>query len=62
MRFVQEKDIYPLRDSFFEGFPVKIPFEYGWLLEEEYGRTALTVTQYQQYACHSYASLESCFY
>jgi hypothetical protein len=44
----QEKDIYPLRTSFFEGLPVKIPFEYAWLLEEEYGRKALTVTQYEQ--------------
>ncbi|KAF7509766.1 hypothetical protein GJ744_007461 [Endocarpon pusillum] len=44
-----EKDIYPLRDSFFEGFPVKVPFEYGWLLEEEYGRKALTVTQYEHH-------------
>ena len=43
-----ERDIFPLRDGFFEGFHVKIPFDYEWLLVEEYGRKALTLTSYEQ--------------
>ena len=46
---LQEKDLFPLRDSFFEGIHVKIPFDYAWLLEEEYGMKALTRTTYEQY-------------
>jgi hypothetical protein len=36
-----EDDIFPLRDSEFEGIPVKIPYSYAGLLEEEYGRNSL---------------------
>lgn len=43
----QEKDIFPLRDSFFEGIHVKIPYEYAALLAEEYGAKSLTVTEYE---------------
>lgn len=46
----QEKDLFPLRDSFFEDIHVKIPFEYAALLEEEYGKKALTLTTFEQYA------------
>lgn len=45
----QEKDIFPLRDSYFENIPVKIPYEYRWLLEEEYGKKSLTLTTFQKY-------------
>ncbi|GAB1192152.1 hypothetical protein APSETT444_001336 [Aspergillus pseudonomiae] len=34
--------------SRFEDFPVKIPFEYVKLLEEEYGSKALTATDFQE--------------
>lgn len=37
-----EEDLFPLRDSIFEGTPCKVPYEYSWLLEEEYGRDVLT--------------------
>ena len=37
-----ETDLFPLRDSMFEGIHVKIPFEYTWLLEEEYSKNVLT--------------------
>ena len=53
----QERDIFPLRDSFFEGFHVKIPFDYSWLLEEEYGRQALTLTTYEKYVFQSYGEI-----
>ncbi|GAD97148.1 mannosylphosphorylation protein (Mnn4), putative [Paecilomyces variotii No. 5] len=42
-----ETDIFPLRDSLFEGVIVKIPYEYTKLLEEEYGTKALTVTEFE---------------
>ncbi|KAF2093635.1 hypothetical protein NA57DRAFT_47802 [Rhizodiscina lignyota] len=42
-----EQDIFPLRTSTFEGAPVKIPFAYSELLQEEYGPTALTQTVFQ---------------
>ena len=45
----QEKDIFPLRDSFFESIQTKVPFEYAALLEEEYGPQALTMTMHEQY-------------
>ncbi|OKL59529.1 hypothetical protein UA08_05421 [Talaromyces atroroseus] len=33
----EENDIFPLRRSFFEGVPAKVPYEYTKLLAEEYG-------------------------
>ncbi|KAJ6190663.1 hypothetical protein N7519_000684, partial [Penicillium mononematosum] len=42
----EESDIFPLRDSLFEGVPVKIPYAYTYLLEEEYGPKALTRTSF----------------
>ena len=46
---IQEHDLFPLRDSQFEEKPVKIPYNYAWLLEEEYGRTSLTNTEFEGY-------------
>jgi hypothetical protein len=42
-----EGQIFPLRDGDFEGVPVKIPYAYSQLLEEEYGPSALTRTIYE---------------
>ena len=44
-----EQDIFPLRDSVFEGIRVKIPFEYSKLLVEEYGEQSLTNTDFLGY-------------
>ncbi len=44
---IQTNDVFPLRDSIFEDRPVKIPYNYAWLLEEEYGRAALVRTKHQ---------------
>jgi len=44
-----ERDIFPLRDSYFEGIHVKIPFEYSRLLAEEYGQKALTTTVFEKH-------------
>ncbi|KAJ5206850.1 LicD [Penicillium cf. griseofulvum] len=44
-----ESDIFPLRDSLFEGVPVKVPYAYTYILEEEYGPLALTRTTFNGY-------------
>ena len=40
-------DIYPLRETSFEGVPVKIPYAYVDILIEEYGADALSMVAYQ---------------
>ncbi|KAF2815806.1 putative mannosylphosphorylation protein [Mytilinidion resinicola] len=45
----EEAQIFPLRDSFFEGIPVKIPYAYAELLEEEYGTKALTRVNFEKH-------------
>ncbi|KAI9699243.1 MAG: hypothetical protein M1820_007215 [Bogoriella megaspora] len=42
-------EIYPLRESVFEGVPVKIPYAYSSLLVEEYGPGALTDTSFENH-------------
>lgn len=49
MHHYLEEDLFPLRDSVFEGTPCKVPYEYSWLLEEEYGRDVLTRTEIQSH-------------
>jgi phosphorylcholine metabolism protein LicD len=43
------KDIFPLRDSDFEGAPVKVPYAYSELLEAEYGPKSLTNKQFENH-------------
>ncbi|KAI5305653.1 hypothetical protein KEM56_003747 [Ascosphaera pollenicola] len=45
----QEDDLFPLRDSYFEGIPVKIPYAYNKLLIDEYGEKALTETHFEHH-------------
>ncbi|KAI4100969.1 MAG: hypothetical protein LQ339_005290 [Xanthoria mediterranea] len=42
----READLFPLRDSVFEDRPVKIPYNYAELLQQEYGRVSLTRTRF----------------
>ena len=42
----QRSDLFPLRDSIFEGRPVKIPYNYAGLLQDEYSKASLTRTKY----------------
>ncbi|KAL3478777.1 LicD family-domain-containing protein [Aspergillus californicus] len=42
-----ESDIFPLRNSYFEDVPAKIPYAYSKLLQDEYGAKALSNTKYQ---------------
>ena len=46
MGLVQIDDLFPLRDSLFEGQTVKIPYSYAKLLTVEYGKASLTKTKY----------------
>lgn len=48
MNLNQEREIFPLRESVFEGTPVKIPYDYTWLLEEEYKKESLTKTTFEK--------------
>ncbi|MDI1490236.1 MAG: mannosyltransferase [Ramalina farinacea] len=40
------KDLFPLRDSLFEGHSVKVPYNYAKMLSEDYGNKALTKTEF----------------
>jgi hypothetical protein len=41
------KDLYPMRESIFEGVPAKIPYAYDKILIDEYAEKALTLTEYE---------------
>ena len=47
-RGLQAHDIYPLRESVFEGQIVKVPHSFAKLLTKEYGKTSLTMTRYSK--------------
>lgn len=40
-------DLYPMRESTYEGVPAKIPYAYDKILMEEYRQKALVLTQYE---------------
>jgi hypothetical protein len=42
-------DLYPMRESIFEGVPAKIPYAYDKILIEEYQQKSLVVTEYEGY-------------
>jgi hypothetical protein len=44
----QDTYVFPLRDTYFEGAPAKIPFAYKELLESEYQKKALTLTEFEE--------------
>jgi phosphorylcholine metabolism protein LicD len=41
------KSIFPLRESEYEGRPVKVPYSYAELLEEDYGKKVMTKTRWE---------------
>ena len=41
------KDLYPLRDTEYEGVAAKVPAAYGTLLVEEYGQKSLIIGEYE---------------
>ncbi|KAM5343588.1 hypothetical protein ACJ41O_012125 [Fusarium nematophilum] len=42
----KDKYVFPLRDTTFEGFPVKIPYRYQEMLASEYGERALASMEF----------------
>jgi len=55
----QDKYIFPLLDTTFEGVPAKVPYRYRQMLESEYGKAAVSKTDYNGYVSRksTYASL-----
>lgn len=47
MHSYRMKDLYPMRETTFEGVPVRVPYAYDKLLVEEYQQKALTLTEYE---------------
>jgi hypothetical protein len=45
----QDKYIFPLLDTTFEGVPAKVPYRYQQMLESEYGKAAVSKTDYNGY-------------
>lgn len=41
------RDLYPMRESVYEGVPAKIPYAYDKILLEEYREKALVLTEYE---------------
>ena len=41
------KDLYPMRESVYEGVVAKIPYAYDKILMEEYNEKALVLTEYE---------------
>ncbi len=42
-------DLYPMRETVFEGVAAKVPYAYARLLTQEYTEKALVVTEYEGY-------------
>ena len=42
-------DLYPMRESIYEGVPAKIPYAYDKILTQEYQQKALVLTEYEGY-------------
>ena len=52
-------DLYPMRESMYEGVVAKVPYAYDRILAEEYQEKALVVTEYEGYAIPSPTPLAS---
>jgi hypothetical protein len=44
----QDTYVFPLRDTTFEGVPCKIPYRYQAMLQAEYGKSALSRTEFHE--------------
>jgi hypothetical protein len=55
----QESEIFPLRNSYFEDVPAKVPYAYTKLLVDEYGSKALSTTTYQGYVWRILLNLQA---
>lgn len=41
------RDLFPMRESTYEGVPVKIPYDYDKILMDEYQSKAMVLTEYE---------------
>lgn len=46
-------DLYPMRESIYEGVPAKIPYAYDKILTQEYQQKALVLTEYEGHSWDS---------
>lgn len=46
------RDLYPLRETVFEGVPALVPYSFDRILTHEYSGQALTKTFHAEYAIH----------
>lgn len=49
----QTSDLYPMRETMFEGVVAKVPYAYDKILKQEYKEKALVVTDFEGYATTS---------
>jgi LicD family len=47
----QLDDLYPLRETVFEGTKAKVPYKYQFILAAEYGRNCLVRANFSGYVC-----------
>jgi hypothetical protein len=47
-------DLYPMRETMFEGVVAKVPYAYDKILVQEYKEKALVVTDFEGYVCSCY--------
>ncbi|KAJ5084661.1 hypothetical protein NUU61_009240 [Penicillium alfredii] len=50
-------EIFPLRDSYFEDVPVKVPYAYTELLKREYGSKALAQTEFSDHRFNEHTKI-----
>lgn len=50
-------ELYPMRETMFEGVPAKVPYSYDKILVQEYQEKALVVTEFQGHAWNSQEKL-----
>lgn len=53
------QDLYPMRESLYEGIPVKIPYNYDKILMDEYDSKAMVLTQFEGYVIYTVWSWRS---
>lgn len=46
----QTIDLYPMRETMYEGVPAKVPYAYDRILTQEYEEKALVLTEFEGYA------------
>lgn len=47
--YYKTEELYPLRQTMFEGVPALVPYEYDKILVDEYQEKALVVTEFEGY-------------